>query len=320
MVVMRALAKNPDERYQSADEMEGDLERVARGASGLGDHGGHGDAGAPPPGGCSGGRVGDGRDDDRAASRSGRPAPAVVAEEEEYQEGGDRPLWPWLVAIGFIIAALVAGFFVWQELSGKAQVPVNNYVNEPLATAQQQIHAAGLGPPAVNHAPNDRFKKGIVFKQDPSAGHKVDKGGTVTLWVSTGPPKVPVPAVKGQQWTAAQQTLVNAGLQPVEHIVPGNTKGQVTATDPPAGQKVPKGSKVRVNVMSGPVTAAVPNVVGIRHRRGPTALHNAGFNGNPTYVDNSAPAGPGHQPESRAGHAEPQGTTINLTSRTARRR
>ena len=59
--------------------------------------------------------------------------PTVVEEEEVYdEEGGERPLWPWLVAAGFVIAADIAGFFVYQELSGgsKATVPVNNYVNE----------------------------------------------------------------------------------------------------------------------------------------------------------------------------------------------
>src|SRR5205823_13679831 len=169
------------------------------------------------------------------ASAAGAVPPAVVAEEEEYEEGGaDRPLWPWLVAVGFVVAAIIAGFFVWQELSGSTpQVPVNNYVNEPAKNAEQQIKLAGLHP-TVNSGPNERFKKGIVFKQDPSPGTKVDKGGTVTIWVSTGPPKVTVPAVKGEQWPDAQQALANAGLQPKEFIVPGDTKDQVTATDPPA--------------------------------------------------------------------------------------
>ncbi|HYX12629.1 MAG TPA: Stk1 family PASTA domain-containing Ser/Thr kinase, partial [Candidatus Acidoferrum sp.] len=247
MVVMRALAKNPDERYQSADEMEADLERVARGARVSATTA---DTAtqvlrrpaaatavasataatmiAPPP-----------------ASATGAVPPTVVAEEEEYEEGGaDRPLWPWLVAVGFVVAAIVAGFFVWNELSGSApQVPVNNYVNETQTQAQQQIHAAGLVP-KVNKGPNERFNKGIVFRQDPDAGTKVDKGGTVTIWVSTGPPKVTVPAVKGEPWTKAQADLVNAGLQPVKYIVPGKTADVVTATDPAAGQSVPKGSKV----------------------------------------------------------------------------
>jgi eukaryotic-like serine/threonine-protein kinase len=292
MVVMRALAKNPDERYQSADEMEGDLERVARGAKVSATTVDTATQVLRRPAAAAAVTAATAATMIASPPAAAAPPPTVVAEEEEYQEGGDRPLWPWLVAIGFIIAALVAGFFVWQELSGsKAQVPVNNYVNEPLKAAEQQIHAAGLGPPAVNHAPSDRFKNGIVFKQDPNAGTKIDKGGTVTLWVSTGPPKVPVPAVKGQQWTTAQQTLVNAGLQPVERIVNGPTKGEVSATDPPAGTKVPKGSKVRVNVWSGPATATVPTLTGLSQQEAVAKLNALGFNANPEFVDSTAPQG-----------------------------
>jgi serine/threonine-protein kinase len=238
-----------------------------------------------------------------------------VVEEEEYEERGgqERPLWPWLAAAAFVIAAVVAGFFVWQELSGsKAQVPVNNYVNEKQGQAEQQIRAAGLKP-AVKKGPNEHVKQGIVFKQDPDAGSKVDKGGTVTIWVSTGPPKVAVPDVKGQQWTDAQQTLVNAGLQPVEHFVPGSTKDQVTATDPAAGQSVPKGSKVRVNVMSGPKTAAVPSVVGLSINEATAKLHTAGFNANPSFVDSTAPQGQVISQNPAPGTTENQGTTVNLS-------
>jgi serine/threonine-protein kinase len=314
MVVMRALAKNPDERYQSADEMEGDLERVARGARVSATTADTATQVLRRPAAAAAAASATAATMIAPPPASAAPPPTVVEEEEEYAEGGDRPLWPWLVAVGFVVAAVIAGFFVWQELSGSTpQVPANNYVNEPQASAQQQIKAAGLVA-AVNRSAKDGVKKGIVFKQDPDAGSKVDKGGTVTLWVSTGPPKVTVPAVKGEQWTTAQQTLNQAGLVAIEHFVPGNTKDQVTATDPPAGQSVPKGSKVRVNVMSGPQVSAVPSVVGMSIADAQTALHNAGFNGNPTYVNNSdAPQGQVISQNPAGGTSEPQGTTINLS-------
>ncbi len=312
MVVMRALAKNPDERYQSADEMEGDLERVARGARvsattvdtatqvlrrpAAAVAAASATAAtmiAPPP-------------------ASAAPPPAVVAEEEEYSEGGDRPLWPWLVAVGFVVAAVIAGFFVWQELSGSTpQVPANNYVNEPQASAEQQIKAAGLVS-SVKKGPNERYKKGIVFRQDPGPGTKIDKGGTVTLWVSTGPPKVTVPAVKGESWTKAQADLVNAGLQPVKYIVPGKTADVVTATDPAGGQSVPKGSKVRVNVSSGPKIAAVPSVVGLSIQDATARLNAAGFNPNPSFVDSTAPQGQVVSQSPAPNTPEPQGTSVRL--------
>jgi serine/threonine-protein kinase len=239
------------------------------------------------------------------------PPPVAEEEEEEYPEGGDRPLWPWLVAIGFVIAAAIAGIFVWQELSGAKQVPVNNYVNEPVANAQQQITQAGLHAD-VQHGTSERFKKGIVFKQNPDAGTKIDKGGTVTIWVSTGPPKVSVPDVKGEQWTVAQQALVNQGLQPQKFSVPGNTAGLVTATDPAAGQSVPKGSTVRVNVMSGPAMAAVPGVVGLSASDATSRLNAAGFKANPQYVNSNAPKDQVVSQTPVPGTSEAKGSSVTI--------
>jgi len=309
--VLRALAKNPDDRYQSADEMEADLERVARGApvsaataatqvlpaaAAVAADPTSATMIAPP-----------------SAPARVVPPPPVVTEEEYAEPGGPgRPLWPWLLAAAFVIAAAIAGFFVWHEVAGsKVQVPVNNYVNETQAQAVRQIKAANLVP-SIKHGSNEKFKKGIVYDQDPGPGAKVDKGGTVTIFVSTGPPPVDVPDVKGKQWPDAQQELTKAGLVPVEVIVPGKTKGQVTATDPPAGKSVPKGTKVRVNVMSGPVQKNVPNVVGQTAAQATANLRNAGFNPNPNYVDSDAPSGQVVRQTPAPGSSEPEGTSVTI--------
>jgi serine/threonine-protein kinase len=66
--------------------------------------------------------------------------------------------------------------------------------------------------------------------------------------------------------------------------------------------------------MSGPQVSAVPSVVGMSIADAQTALHNAGFNGNPTYVNNSdAPQGQVISQNPAGGTSEPQGTTINLS-------
>jgi eukaryotic-like serine/threonine-protein kinase len=313
MVVLRALAKNPDDRYQSADQMEADLERVARGAS----------VSAatvdtatqvmsrPATAAAVAGSATAATMIASPPSAAAAPPPAMVEDEDEYQEGGDRPLWPWLVAIGFVIAAVIAGFFVWNELSSAPQVAVNSYVNETQASAEQQIRAANLVP-AVQKGTSERYRQGIVFKQDPGAGSKVDKGGTVTIWVSTGPPKVTIPPVKGEQWTQAQQTLANLGLKPEKFNVGGKTAGQVTATDPPAGTRVPKGSTVRVNVSTGPKIVPVPSVVGLSIQDATSRLNAAGFNANPKFVDSTAPQGQVISQTPAPGSSEPEGTSVTL--------
>jgi eukaryotic-like serine/threonine-protein kinase len=208
--------------------------------------------------------------------------------------------------------AAVAGYFVWHELGGsKVMEPVALYQGEKQAQAERQIRAAHLAP-AVKRGPSERYKSGFVYKQDPSAGEHVEKDGTVTIWVSTGPPKVTVPDVKGEQWSQAQQQLTDAGLKPVERIVPGKTKNQVVATDPRAGKSVPKGSEVRVNVWSGPAIGTVPSVVGQPLPQAITALRNAGFNPNPTYIDSNAPANQVIHQNPAPGTAVPKGSTVDL--------
>src|SRR3989440_5585683 len=120
MVVLRALAKNPDDRYQSADEMEADLERVARGARVSAATVDSATQVLSRPAAATAAAVSATAATmipaPPSSAAAGAPPPPVVVEEEEYEEEGgqDRPLWPWLVAIGFVLAAIIAGFFVWQ--------------------------------------------------------------------------------------------------------------------------------------------------------------------------------------------------------------
>jgi eukaryotic-like serine/threonine-protein kinase len=317
MVVLRALAKNPVDRYQSADEMEADLERVSRGlpvSATTVDSATQVLRRAPAPAVAAG--------DATAATmiapapstrvRDVPPPPAVVDDEYEEAGGPERPMWPWLVALLFVLVAAVAGYFVWSELSGsKVMEPVGLYTGEKQAQAERQIRAAHLVP-AVQRGSSERYKPGVVFKQGPTAGSRVAKGGTVTIFVSTGPPKVTVPDVKGEQWSEAQQKLTDAGLTPVEQRVGGKDKNRVTATVPAAGKSVPKGSKVRVNVESGPAQGTVPSVVGQLLPQAITALRNAGFNPNPTYVNSNAPANQVIHQNPAPGSSEPKGTTVDL--------
>jgi serine/threonine-protein kinase len=105
---------------------------------------------------------------------------------------------------------------------------------------------------------------------------------------------------------------VNLGLKPEKFGVPGDTRGKVTATDPAAGKSVPKGSKVRVNVMNGPVTAPVPSVLGDSISDATAKLQAAGFKANPTYVQSTATKDTVIHQNPTAGTPEAKGTSVAL--------
>jgi serine/threonine-protein kinase len=311
MVVMRALAKDPAQRYQNADEMEADLERVLRGAP---------VAAATTDSATQIMRVPAGVAAADTAATMIAPAGAAaypgafhqeIVEEEVVPE---RQWWPWLIAALFVVAAAIAGIIVWHELSGAGpRVPVGLYSDcVPKNRAVNQINAAHLRPD-VKHGTTMRCKPGEIFRQDPPASGTVAKGGTVTIWVSDGKPQVPIPTdLVGKPWPDVQTELTKLKLKPKEHLVPGGTKGNVTGTNPGAGQPATIGSTVRVNVASGPEISAIPYVVGESIQQATTDLHAAGFNINPTYVDNGAPKDQVVSQNPAPGQKEPHGTIVNV--------
>ena len=313
LVVLRALAKDPEDRYQSADEMEADLDRVARGAPVAG---ATVDAATQVMS-----RIPAEAEIAAAATvvaapagRRGGGGAAVIEEEAEEQRPPGRPFWPWLVALLFVIAAAVAGFFVWHQLSGSGVTyTVGLYTNEPVSRAVRKITNDHLSS-KVQHESNETVKAGIVYRQDPKPGTKLSKGGTVTIWVSTGKPKVPVPDVTGQKWPDAEKALKDLGLVPEQHIVPGPTKGQVTATDPQANTPVVVGTKVRVNVMSGPVQHTVPKVTGELLAQAQADLSAQGFNAVVVgYTDSTLPANTVVSQNPQPGSQANQGSNVDLT-------
>ncbi len=155
-----------------------------------------------------------------------------------------------------MLGAGIGGWFLYQQISKKissnAPVAVEYYVNLSQADAEAKITEIGLTPD-VKKGPNIDTAPGLVYKQDPTEGNKIPKGNPVTIWVSTGKPKVQVPTLVGQQETDAVNQLKALHLKPDVHGVNSNTPAnQVTAQDPKAGTKLVVGSSVRINVSKGP--------------------------------------------------------------------
>jgi eukaryotic-like serine/threonine-protein kinase len=316
MVVMRALAKDPEDRYQTAGEMEADLDRVARGAGVARETEERATqimrAPATIPGPLS----------PTAATMITRPrhggAPGAPLPPSAYYDLEEpmrrRPIWPWIAALVFVIGAGIGGWFLYHQISNKINsttpIAVSNYLNETEQLAKQNIITDGFNP-VVKHHTNLTTPNGFVYRQDPAAGKHQPKGNDVTVWVSTGKPKVAVPTVKGLKSADATAKLKALHLVPDVHSVQSNVPvGEVTASDPKDGTQVVVGTKVRINVSSGPATIQVPYVVGKQLADATTTLNAAGFKVNPTYVDSPQPQ---NQVVNQSERQAAKGATIALT-------
>ncbi|MDX6486553.1 MAG: eukaryotic-like serine/threonine-protein kinase, partial [Gaiellaceae bacterium] len=254
LIVMRALAKNPEERYQSAEEMDADLERFARGSavSSVTEESATQIMRAPldPIAATAATMIAPPR---RGAQLPPPPPPVYYDLEEPLHR---RPMWPWVAALIFVLAAGIGGWFLYTQISDKLNstkpVAVELYLKMPEAQAREKIKVDGFAP-VVDHHSSRTTQFGLVYKQNPVAGKRIPKGSDVHIWVSTGLPKAVVPDLVDQSSTDAVAALTRLRLKPDLHDVPsGKPAGTVLAQDPKPGVKLTLGQPVRLNVSKGP--------------------------------------------------------------------
>jgi serine/threonine-protein kinase len=121
--------------------------------------------------------------------------------------------------------------------------------------------------------------KGSVIATRPAAGTVLKDSQVVTVVVSTGKPKVPVPDVAGRRAPSAEDVLVAAHLRVQrERVFDDNIpSGRAVGTDPGTGSAVPWGSTVVLRVSKGPDLVEVPEVVGLSKREAEQRLAAAGL-------------------------------------------
>jgi len=263
-VVMSALAKDPAQRWQTADDFAAALEAV-RAQVEAGGNGGQDTAvfaPLPPP---------PAEDADGAEP----PPPPVVPPPDERER---RRRWP-LVLIGLLVLAL-AGMLAFLVLSGllaSEKVDVPNVKGRQVLRARALLEQRGFEVKQVRV--RSQAELDLVVDQDPEPGTEVDEGSTVTLEVSKGPGNVNVPSVEGLSQAQAIKDLTRSGLKAVTDSEPSDTvrRGFVIRTVPKGGALVTKGTRVRLFVSSGPEQVAVPGVVGLTRSSAESRLEGEGL-------------------------------------------
>jgi eukaryotic-like serine/threonine-protein kinase len=280
-VVLRALAKEPVDRYRSAQEMDRDLEKVARGE----ELGRETEAAATMV--LAGAGTGAGAATTAVTQRVARPAPASSYAGSERYRAYDAPVprrrawWPWLLLAGALVGLAVAGFYVYdrvqEQIDSNTPVAVDDYQGIKESLAVEAIIDDGFEP-KVRRLPNAAVEPQIVFDQQPAPGSRLAKGDIVTILVSTGKAKVRVPDVRGKTEADAVADLTRAGLDANSvQINSSEEAGIVTAQAPGPGTVLVEGSEVRINVSKGPAPIAVPSVVGQSYEQASSQLQASGF-------------------------------------------
>ncbi len=241
-VVLRSLAKDPDQRYQNADEFLAALEAAEQAPATV-----------------------------VAAPAAAAPAPVAPAVQPEPE----RRRW-WPVALAGLLAVIAVGAFLL--LRAEQKVPVPQVVGAPQAEAQVTLSRAGFSTDVTTKT-SATVAAGTVMATNPAGGEKAKKGSTVTMTVSSGPGTVQVPDLTGRSRNEASAALAELGLKISEQTEASDTVGEnrVIETRPAAGQTVDRGFRVTLVISTGRARVDVPDVVGQKLEDARVTLESHGF-------------------------------------------
>jgi len=302
-IVLKALAKHPDNRYQSAGEMRADIERALAGipveATPV--------LGVAPLAGAT-------QRFDRVDSTSALPM---------YKEA-ERPRrrWPAYLLLALAIIAVFAG----SVLIGRAlfagnetkTMSVPNLRGLTKTQAQAELRKANLTLGGQEQRADESVPKDHIISQNPTANSRIDEGSSVSIVISTGPPApktTTVPSVIGKKRDEAAQLVRDAGLTPSfdERDDPTADPGEVIDSDPKPGTETDRGSTVTLIIASDKSGhVEVPDVVGQKEKDARTALDRLGFDVNVEREDADQPKGIVFRQEPVSGERVQRGSQVTI--------
>ncbi|MGV9413422.1 Stk1 family PASTA domain-containing Ser/Thr kinase [Nocardia sp. NPDC003693] len=286
-VVLKAMSKNPANRYQTAAEMRADLIRVLGGQKPTApmvmsdeDRNSFLDDDLPPPRSY---RTVERRDD---------------TTEQEIVDNDGNPRRTALIVAGVLGTLAVAFGLFWALLgpgSNAEQITVPDMANKNGELAQRDLERLGFTVVKASKA-DGKIAEGNVISSQPLGGSRIDKGSTVTLQISSGPSQVPVPRLAGLTQQQAEQQLNAVGLrlnpETQREASAAEEKDKVTSQVPGEAQKIDAGGLVTITLGSGPEKVRVPDVIGQNiDVAQPNLTESAGFKVTVQEVPNSQPKG-----------------------------
>jgi eukaryotic-like serine/threonine-protein kinase len=269
-IVLRALAKDAGERYQTAEELRADLDRVEAGIPVAPETAAAATAVLTALPATSATQVLSPEPGTRVISPKAAPAarrPPTYPPDYGYErrEPKRRRWVPWLIALLLLVAAAAAGWYVYsqvqEQLRESRPIAVPLVVGMPERLAVRRLEDRGFEVATRRESSNDE-PRGRVFNQSPDAGTNLPRGEEVTIFVSTGPLTTEVPRVIGQTYEEAVETLDDENLNARRvDVFSDKPPGEVVAQNPKPGDTVREGAVVELSVSKGQELVAVPDVL-----------------------------------------------------------
>ena len=319
-LVLKSLAKSPDDRYQTAADFRSDVERAIAGMpvttavppiAGVGAAGVAAGAAAGALGGAAVGAAAAGEMTQRFPT-SGTPVGGPPPDDSDNK----RSPWVWVGIAALILIVAGSALFLGRVLFGNStaeQVTVPALVGKTVTVAEQSLAAQGLKLGEQTPTASDQ-PKGTVLTQNPAAGSQLAKGQSVSVTVSAGRAQVQVPTLTG----LASSDDARVALAEVQLVLgtvtqkdSGEPEGMVLSQSPSSGTTVNAGSKVNITVSNGMVS--VPNVVNQSEAQAQATLQNAGFNVQVVDQQSSQPAGTVLAQSPLANSKAKKSSTITIT-------
>ncbi|MBI4728365.1 MAG: Stk1 family PASTA domain-containing Ser/Thr kinase [Acidobacteria bacterium] len=255
-VVMKALAKNPANRYQTAQELREDILRWLAGRPVSATPVLHDATGVVSP-----------LAEETVVVARGARAPSATTRSLEAASASHRR------AAGYVLLTLIAlaaaGALVWAAagaLTGPRYATVPSVIGQAVGRAQDILKRKGFDVSIEASVPSDEFASGMVMLQSPAPGERYQKGRTVTLTPSSGSQLVKTPDLRGKTESKAREILTKVGLKVGETTRrPSDSvpKDRVIEQSPKAGYSIKAGQPVDLVISSGKPTVLVPDVVGL---------------------------------------------------------
>jgi len=299
LIVLAALAKRTNERYQTAAEFRADVERVIQGGPMTQ---------AVPTIMAS--------EHTQMLSPVEASGSAAYARTQQQQRRGRGSAF-WAIAIVAVVGAIAAAlFFVLPLVNGTStqKVMVPDLEGLTVDVAQSYLETSGLILGQQTTESSDR-PEGRIIAQLPAPGESLEQGQAVNVTLSSGKEQVSVPQLTGLTSTDdARLALEDVGLKlgPVTLVESDSPAGYVLSQDPPAGQQIDIGSTVSVRVASGNV--AVPSLIGSTEAQARSDIVQAGFDPQVIYQDTGTDvAGTVLAQSPKAGAKLERGSVVTIT-------